>query len=76
MNVLQCDDFIAIILKVCDVVIIYDRFLGEREAFDHCILDYMETELLLKYINCMLMLTEANRKTQIDFSSAESGFQC
>lgn len=48
-NVLQCDDFSAIILNACDAVIIYDRFLGEGEAFDHCSLDYMETELLMKY---------------------------
>lgn len=48
-NVLQCDGFNAILLNACDVVIIYDRFLGEREAFDHWILDYMETELQLKY---------------------------
>lgn len=49
-NVLQRDDFNAIILNVFDVVIFYDRFLGEGEALDHCSLDYMEAELLLKYI--------------------------
>lgn len=48
-SILQHDDFNAIILNACDVVIIYNRFLGEGEAFDYCSLDYMETELLLKY---------------------------
>lgn len=48
-NVLQCDDFIAIILNPCNILIIYKRFLGEREAFDHISLHYVETKLLLKY---------------------------
>lgn len=48
-NVLQCDDFYAFILNAFDIVIIYDRFLGEGKAFNHWSLDYMEAELLLKY---------------------------